>query len=496
MERIRVPFEGEGAGAGVLTWGQHQVWQAMIEVGTSMSMGGVVPVHDARTVSDFAEELRFFMTRYPSMRTLLRIAEDGTTTQETFPSGDAFLEVHTVRFPGPQSSAPAVSPSSPDPTLAPSPDPASALSPDPAPASSVGTAPAPSQDSLPAPLLEAAGTLAAEVYAGWKARNFDYTTEWPIRMAVVQAGPGGPVIHVVVMVCHIAADGSGLATMVRELAQRDAIGPHAATSHLDLVALQQASTRQTDNAMRYWETQLRAIAPQRFPAGFNEPPAPRFRQLVWQSPALHAAGERLAALLSIDSAPILLAAYGVAFTRVVGDGPFATQVIVSNRFRPGLADVVSPLAQNGLVVFEARDTTAAEAVSRARQSSMSASKYAYYDPATRQALIDQIGKDRGEPLDLQVFYNERRMTLRPPASTPDEAAIRSLLPATTLIRETPLPYFNEKLMINIDDVPDTIQITTEIDTAYLPIEGLHRLLQEMENFTVAAALNLAAQSVP
>src|SRR4051812_25030660 len=150
MERITVPFEaGGGAGTGRLTWGQQQVFQAMREIGTAMSMGGVVPVRDGRTVPDFADELRFLMTRYPSMRTLLRFAADGTTTQEVFAGGEAYLEVHTA-----------------------------------------GTDP------------PAAASLAAEVFAAWKSRTFDYATEWPIRMAVVRCGDDGPVTHVLVEVCH------------------------------------------------------------------------------------------------------------------------------------------------------------------------------------------------------------------------------------------------------------------------------------------------------
>ncbi|MEV6924405.1 condensation domain-containing protein [Dactylosporangium sp. NPDC051485] len=435
MERIGVTFATDGAETGDLTWGQRQVWTAMREVGTSMSIGGVVPVGDGREAGDFAQELRFFLMRYPAMRTLLRIAPDGTTTQEVHGTGEAGLEVHTAE---------------------------------------------------PA---EGAQALADEIFAGWRARNFDYTREWPIRMAVVRAGDGGPVSHVVVMVCHIATDAGGLGVMIRELAERATAGERGAAGHLDLVARQRSAGRQSDNAMRYWETQLRAIEPQRF-ARFAEPDGDRFRQLVWRSPALYLAGERLAALLGVDAAPVMLAAYAVAFGRVAGgDGPFAAQVIISNRFRPGLADLVSPLAQNGLVVFDAKGVSAAEAVARARQASMSASKYAYYDPGARLALFDRVAKERGEPIDLAVFHNERRVALSAPAEPPAEDAIRAALPRTELVRETVLPYFNEKLMINIDDLPDTVQITTEADTAYLPLPDVRRLLSEMESFVVAAALD-------
>jgi hypothetical protein len=439
MERISVPFKGDGAGTGGLTWGQQQVWRAMVEVNTSMSMGGVVPVTDGRTVEDIAEELRFFMSRFPAMRTLLRIAADGSTTQELFAEGEAFLEVYT------------------------------------------------------APSADAADALAADVYAGWRARNFEYTREWPIRIAVVRAGDA--VTHIAVMVCHIAADAGGLGIMIRDLLQRDAIGPHAVPGHLELVEAQRAATRTTDHAMRYWETNLRAMEPQRF-AGRIEPDGDRFRQLVWRSPALYLASERLAGLLAIDAAPVVLAAYGVAFARVTGrTGPFASQVIIGNRFRPGLAELVTPLAQNGLVAFDVRDASAAEVVERARQASMRASKYAYYDPDTRLALIDRIGRERGEPMDLAVFYNERRMALRPPTDAPGEDAIRAARDATELVHEVPLPFFNEKLMVNVDDLPGTMQLTTEFDSAYISVPDAHRLLQEMEDFAVAAALDPGVRAV-
>ncbi|WP_433059754.1 condensation domain-containing protein [Dactylosporangium sp. CS-033363] len=467
MERITVTFEGAGAGTGNLTWGQQQVFQAMRELNTSMSMGGVVPVHDGRGVDDFVEELRFFMTRYPAMRTLLRYHPDGTYSQETFAAGTAYLEVHTA-----PSSSGTVRSSTRTSSLVP------------AAASAVAVSPA-------------AESLANEVFAGWKSRIFDYTNEWPIRMAVIRSGLDGPVTHVLVEVTHVATDVTGLATMIRELSSRSTIGSSPATGPLEIAAQQEAATRQTDHAMRYWDTQLRLIDPQRFPAGFHAPDGPRFRQVVWTSPALHLASERLAALLSIDTAPVLLAAYAVAFTRVVGGAPFASQVIVGNRFRPGLATVVSPFAQNGLVVIDPRTITSAETVLRARQTSMSASKYAYYDPSTRQSLIDNIGKDRGEPIDLQVLYNERRLALRPPQTTPPESEILAAAQsASNPVRETELPYFNEKLMVNIDDVPDTIQITTELDTAYLAVADLLRLLQEMENFTVAAALDPTTPALP
>lgn len=449
VERVIVPFEGEGAGVDGLAWGQQQVWRAMVEVESSMSMGGVVPVTDGRTVPDFVEELRFLMSRYSALRTRLVFDEPWHATsveacslvrQETAGAGEAVLEVHDA---GPDE------------------DPAA---------------------------------VAAALFAGWKARNFDYAGEWPIREAVVRHR--GVITHVVVLICHVAADGGGLGIMIRDLIERDPVTkaarqPYTGMQPLELVAAQRTAKRQTDTAMRHWEAQLRAIRPRRFPTTVDRG-EPRWRRLVWRSTALLLAAERVAARLGIDAAPVLLAAYAVAFNAVTGQStPFATQVIVGNRFRPGLADVVGPLAQNGIVVLDVAGVTADEAVGRALHASMLASKYAYYEPDARLALIDRIGRDHGEPVDLAVFYNDRRVGVMPvvdPLGNPlDGDAVRAALPLTELVSETPMVYFNEKLMLNVDDVPGTAQITVEVDTHYLAVEDLRRLLTAMETFAVDAA---------
>ena len=43
-DRIPVAFEGPGAGVGGLTWGQRKVWALMRAAGSSMKIGGVVPL--------------------------------------------------------------------------------------------------------------------------------------------------------------------------------------------------------------------------------------------------------------------------------------------------------------------------------------------------------------------------------------------------------------------------------------------------------------------
>jgi hypothetical protein len=58
----------------------------------------------------------------------------------------------------------------------------------------------------------------------------------------------------------------------------------------------------------------------------------------------------------------------------------------------------------------------------------------------------------------------------------------------------PLPLFNESLMININDVPGTIEVLALFDTHHLAPDDVEALLRGMEAAVVAAAGDPAAPS--
>ncbi|MET7399965.1 hypothetical protein ABZS66_41420 [Dactylosporangium sp. NPDC005572] len=401
LERVVVPFAGCAGGAGGLTWGQQQVWSAMREIGSSLPIGGVVPVVDGRTVDDFAAELRYHTLRHPSMRTYLHPSPDGGWTQETFGAGEAVLHVLEV----------------PD-------DPAAA---------------------------------AAGLADRWRDEPFDHEREWWLRMGVV-CRSGDPT-HVVAIMSHLAADLGGVQVMMRDLATR-AEGP--VVSPIEVWERQQepSARRHTAAAMRHWETHLRAVPARRLPPPVDRG-GPRYLRLVRQSPALYHGALATAARLAADPAWVLLAAFAAAWDGVVG-GPLVAEAIIGNRFRPGLVDVVSPLTQNGLIVLDAAGCPPEELVVRARTASMSASKQAYYDPVERLRLLASL------PVELGVFYNDRRT-----------GAVVADAPRT-LTRE-PMRFFNEKLMINLDDAG----VVVEFDTWHVAEADVLRMLTAMEGFAVS-----------
>lgn len=306
------------------------------------------------------------------------------------------------------------------------------------------------------------GRTADELLAGWKSTPFDYEREWPVRLAVVTRG--GAVTHAVMVICHLAADTASVEVMNRELLDPDR-GPYAAPQPLELAARQAgpAARRQSAASLRFWEAQLRAVPARRFPAPVDRPGA-RYRRLVRDSPALHGSTG------GADPGAALLGAFALAVRDVLGGGPLVARVIVGNRFRPGLADVVAPLPQNGLCVLDVTGADRAEATRRAARATMAASKHAYYSPDDWQALLDRVDVERGEHVDLGLLWNDRRTRFGGPAAA-----------ARRPDREEAMDFFNERLMVHVEDVPGTVRISAEVDTRHLAAADVWAVLDRMES---------------
>jgi len=229
----------------------------------------------------------------------------------------------------------------------------------------------------------------------------------------------------VVVYLHLALDAHGMAALMADLANLGVVGaPVAGVQPLELARRQQtpAAQRQCDASMRHLERVLRTVPPHRFPScpGDTEP---SYRQLGYLSPATWLAARAVAARERLDTSPVVLAAYAVALARWTGISPVVVMVAVSNRFRPGLAQAVTPLAQVSPCVLDVAEVTLAEAVTRARQATIGAYKHAYYDPARRVELLAVVARERGVEVDLSCFFNDRRGRGRPLPAGPVEAAL-------------------------------------------------------------------------
>lgn len=441
-DQVVVPFEGPGGGVGGLTWGQRKVWTLMEQAGTSMSMGGAVPVADGRTVRDLASELRFFMCRHASMRARIRPGADGGPVQEVAGSGTAALGIVDVEDGG-------------DPDL-----------------------------------------IARDLADRWEATPFDHAEEWPIRMAAVRCR--GTVTHVVVTISHIATDGSGIAVMLGELGERDPVtgeakNPASALGPLELAALQRtpSARRQNDFSLRHWERLLRSAGPRRFGPHVDRG-EPRYRRGTFTSRALHLASKAVAARVGSSTSSVLLAAYAVAVARLTGITPALIQVVVGNRFRPGLADVSHPLSVNGLLTVDVAGASFDEAVDRTRRASALCSKYAYYDPAQLEELRARIDRERGEVVETSCLFNDRRfgIGIEPPGpEVPARDALEALRGQSALQWGEPFPRYLDKLMIQVGTALDTVELEFHVDTHHVSADEVAALMRDMEAIVVGAAFD-------
>jgi hypothetical protein len=436
-----VPFEGPGAGVGELTWGQRKIWALMQDGESSMGMGGPVPVADGRTVQDLAAELGFFMSRYASLRALIRKEAGGGFVQEVAGSGEAVLGVVDA-------------PDDADPDL-----------------------------------------VARGVAERWEATPFDHAAEWPIRMAAVRHR--GAVTHVVVTISHVATDGGGIAVMLGELAERDPVSgepknPASAVGPLELSAQQRtpSAQRQSEVSLRHWERLLRAAGARRFGPAVDRG-EPRYWMGFFESRALHLASKAVAARTGATTSSVLLAGYAVAVARFTGISPALIQVVVGNRFRPGLADVSHPLSVNGLFLADVADASFDEVVARTQRASALCSKHAYYDPARLAELQARVNRERGEVVELTCLFNDRRgdVGVEAPGPGPTRPELEAAREASTLRWGKPFPRYVDVLMIQVGTVRDTIELEIQVDRHHLSADEVRMLMLDLESLLVEAVFD-------
>jgi hypothetical protein len=441
-DRIVVAFSADDdGGADELSWGQHSIWQSMTAAGSSLPVGAAVAVPPGVTVAGSAMVLRFVMNRHQSLRTHVVVGADGVPIQHVATSGEVPMEV--------------VDAGAADPAV-----------------------------------------VAKDILDRYYAVPFDYVDEWPIRMAAVCVGE--QVTHVVTVYCHIALDVHGVDALVTDLASMDPAtgeptGPVTALPPIAQVRAQRlpAARRHSDAAIRYAERLLRDVPARRYNES-SDPRRPRWQQVGFDSPASYLAGRAVAARNRVHTTPVLLAAFAVAISEVTRIHPAVAQLVVNNRFRPGLALAVGPISQACLGVIAVEDSTFDEVVSRAWQASTRAGKHSYYDPKAMEEMLARVSGERGEEIDTDCYFNDRRRAHlntpvqdRPPTSEELAAAVA----AGTLRWEEPLELYDHTVFFHINDVPDTFDYLMCADTHRLSPAEMEAMVRRMESVLVAAALD-------
>jgi hypothetical protein len=398
-----------------------------------MTVGGAVRLDEGTTVADVAQMLRFVLVRHQSLRTRLRFGPDGRPKQELSESGE-----------------------------------------------------------VPLLLVEAGSdsdAVAERVRERFQVTDFDYATEWPVRMAVVLR-EGAPT-HMVAAYSHLAIDAHGLAALAADLRTMDPLTGRSPDEVTALQPLAQAAQQRSPSAqrhskasLRYWERLLRDLPPQRFPAS-GDAREPRFWQLECTSPAAHVALRIIAERDRSHPGPVVLAAFAVALAQVTGRGPSVIQTLVNNRFRPGFAGSVSAQAQPGLCVVDVADRSFPEVVETAWRATTRAGKHAYCDPEHLDNLLAELRQERD--LDISCFYNDRRTLGDFTTTAPTLADLQEALPKSTHRWARRFDDYDRTVFIHINDVPDTLSYLICADTHHISPADITALAHKTETALIEAA---------
>lgn len=422
---IAVPFRGEGSGRAVLSWGQTENWATIQRMGHWYPLGGTKELEPGTTVEEIAEELAYLLGRYQPLRTRLDLTDPLEPQQVVVDHGEIGLEV-----------------------------------------------------------VETGGLPPAEVAAAveerYRTAPLDFTADWPIRMGVV-CEDGRPT-HMVVLMSHIAIDGTGAIIMMTEAATRET-APITGLQPLGQAAWQQsaAGRRQNDAAMRQWEQVLGTISPLRYQER-PTPEIPRFRIGQIDSPALLAAVRAISARTGRGSSTVLLALFAVALNGTTKINPVVVRPIVGNRFRPGLGGVVCTLAQAGVCVLDVADEPAETVLHRVQQAIVLGNKFAYFDDRDLVALRRRIFAERGTAIDTSCFFNDRRNSAALAEAGPLEASAEELAAAPrgdfAWIAELQDGDF-ERFFGQFDAAPGALRVTLTADTRYVTAAETRQVAEDI-----------------
>jgi hypothetical protein len=168
-------------------------------------------------------------------------------------------------------------------------------------------------------------------------------------------------------------------------------------------------------------------------------------------------------------------------------------MVVSNRFRPDFARSVSVVAQPGLCVIDVGDCTFDEVVQRTWQAQLATGKNAYYDPRRLGELRERVEKERGEKLDLNLYFNDRRKALAQPTADAEEVlTAQQMWDAVPLSRMTwgiRTDNPDVKAYLDVNGSPDTVNLTLRSDTQALTPGEQVAVLRLMEEILLAAAFD-------
>ncbi|MEO7261311.1 MAG: condensation domain-containing protein [Jatrophihabitantaceae bacterium] len=446
--RFTVPFSGTVSGAAPLTWGQKAILQDMRENVFTLNASGAHALAEGATVESVAAQLGELISRHPALRVRLATDPQGNIGQEVAGSGEAAVEVMDF-----------------------------------------------ADDDDPADVAK----YTDQLWYDWLMTRFDHYRDWPIRVGVIRHR--GLTLYRVVTFNHLVVDGTAIKVLMSELRADEPV-PASGDGVLQIMELAEReqtpqARKVSDRAMRYWETHLRDIPPRTFgePIHSEGRLGKRYWHARFGSPATYLAVLAIAQRSGMDTSRVLFGIIATAVGRATGLSTLTAKVITSNRFRPGLAEVIAPLSQNSLVSVDLADATVDEVLARGRRALLAGGMHAYYDPDQLTELMARLDSERGYQAQLSCRINDRRMTTRRATDEEARAArvtpeqIQEKLAETWFSWDGTLDHLHEQAFITVEDYRDTVYLQLIFDMACLTEEQVENFAHGVEQVAVAAAFD-------
>jgi Condensation domain len=440
---LEIEFAGGDAGTAVATWGQHAIWDVVRTLGSDAPRYNVSvssAVTPAMPVAHIVDSIRPLIGMHESLRTRLRM-EDGVLRQIVDAAGGVPVVVREC-----------------------------------------GSA-------------EVAAEGAA-LHAELAGRPFDFAEEWPIRIGLVEVD--GQVRNIALSLSHTAVDGWGMRRLALNMAAISLGEPvdRVAEQFPALQPRAEAEFQATDrgrrldaNARQHWLKKLSAGPARLFPTRDADAVGSPWPHAVLNSPALAMATETVASRHQASSSTVLLAAASMMASRLSESPDAAFQVVVNNRFLPGLTNAVSTIAQQGLFHFPAVDNDFADAIRRTNRITLGTYRNSYYDKTLLDADIEQIRGDGGTLTDHSCFFNDVRNVLRVASDedVPREPLATARSRTTLEWRHDCEPRPDVTFAMDVLDAPGSIELVMVADGAAVPRPDMARFLHGIEDLVIGEA---------
>lgn len=422
----RIPFTGDRAVTRPCTVGQWDFWLRTHRPGepsfTDMTSGGILPA--GVTVAEVLDGLGALVGRHESLRTLFRLADDGTLVQEVLAEGE--VEVELVDL--------------------------STLTPEDA----VGDW-SPFPEGLP----------------------HDPATMVPFG-ARIGLLDGRPTVFQLWM-SHLAADfisGRIVADeLVKLLEGRLARPPGAAPVDVAEEERSPRGRRALAKGLEHWRRELAAAPPTMFTAPPNESGTPRYWRGGIRSQALPTALDVVAKRYRVGPTHVLLAAAAVLLGRHTDHDRCPVRLMAGNRISTMLRHAVGNLAQEVLTVIDLNGETFGDVVRNTWAASMRVQRNGRFDANEVAALV------AASKVDLSIAFNDLWTPVRDLAVLPAVPPAPSTFHWERKRDRASVTFFLEVH----EDLTDTsaIRLSLLADTAHLPPPTIRAFLFGIERLVLS-----------